>query len=85
MTAVTASQARRDFFSLIREAAEGARPIEVVAKRGNVVIVSATEYASLVETAYLLSSPANAARLRESLAQARAGQVEARDIGSLCL
>ena len=51
MTAVTASQARKDFFPLIREVAQDAKPVEVVAKHGNVVIISAAEYASLVETA----------------------------------
>ena len=38
-----------------------------------VVILPADEYDSLVETAHLLDSPANAARLLEALAAARRG------------
>ena len=38
-------------------------------KKNNVVVISQEEYESLRETAYLLSSPKNAARLHEALQQ----------------
>lgn len=41
-----------------------------------VVILPADEYESLVETAHLLTSPANAARLLAALASARLGATE---------
>jgi antitoxin YefM len=37
-------------------------------------------YSSLMETVHLLSSPANTAHLAKSIAQARAGQAQARGI-----
>jgi antitoxin YefM len=37
-------------------------------------------YSSLMETVHLLSSPANAAHLAKSLAQARTGQVQPREL-----
>jgi antitoxin YefM len=80
MAAVTATQARRDFFGMIQRVADGDGPVEVVSKHGNVMVVSAAEYESLIETAYLLSNPANADRLRRSLADARAGRVEAHEL-----
>jgi antitoxin YefM len=42
--------------------------------------VSADEYRSLKETVYLLQSPKNAARLRESLAEVREGAVEEHEL-----
>ena len=45
-----------------------------------VVMLDADEYAGLLETLYLLSNPANAARLREGMEQHRAGQVKEIDV-----
>lgn len=73
---MTATEARKSFFSLLQKVNEDHTPIEVVSKHGNAVIMSKEDYDSMDATAYLLSSPSNAARLRESIAQARAGEVE---------
>jgi len=43
-------------------------------KKNNVVVISQEEYESLRETAYLLSSPKNAARLHEALQQLEQGK-----------
>ena len=51
--------------------------MEIVSRRGTAFLVSADEYRSLRETAYLLRSPANARRLQESIEQLSAGPVEA--------
>jgi len=49
------------------------REVVVVKRRGarDVAITAADELAGLEETAYLLRSPANARRLRESLAESK--------------
>jgi antitoxin YefM len=39
------------------------------------VVISEDEYESMAETLHLLGNPINAMRLRESIAQAEAGQV----------
>ena len=50
-------------------------PIRVRRRSGeDVVLLAADEYDSLAETAHLLSSPRNAARLLEALARARQGK-----------
>ena len=44
------------------------------------VVMSFDHYSSLMETVHLLSSPANAAHLAKSIAQARAGQAQEREL-----
>lgn len=45
-----------------------------------VVVVAASEWEAMKETLYLLSDPANRDHLRQSLAQARRGEVEEHDL-----
>lgn len=70
---VTASQARARLFPLIQEVNDDQTAVEIVSKNGTAFLVSAEEYLALKETVYLLSSPANAARLRDSVAEHRSG------------
>lgn len=77
---VTASEARQRLFPLIEEVNDDQVAVEIVSKRGTAYLVSADEYHSLKETVYLLQSPANAERLRRSVAQHRAGRAEAHEL-----
>jgi antitoxin YefM len=77
---VTASEARQRLFPLIEEVNEDQVAVEIVSKKGTAFLVSADEYRSLKETVYLLQSPANARRLRESMAEIGAGTAQARDL-----
>jgi antitoxin YefM len=50
-------------------------PIRVRRRNGaDLILISADEYESLAETAHLLASPKNAARLLEALVRARKGK-----------
>jgi antitoxin YefM len=60
---ITASEARKGLFPLIKKVNEDHDAIEIVSKNGNAVLISAEDYAALREGAYLLRSPANARRL----------------------
>jgi antitoxin YefM len=73
---VTASEARQRLFPLIEEVNDDQVAVEIVSKKGTAFLVSADEYRSLKETVYLLQSPKNARRLRESLVDVREGGVE---------
>ena len=73
---VTASEARQRLFPLIEEVNDDQVAVEIVSKKGTAFLVSADEYRSLKETVYLLQSPRNAQRLRESLAELREGGAE---------
>ena len=73
--AITTSEARRDLFGLIERVNQDHTEVEILSKHGSAVLMSKDEYDALVETSYLLRSPANARRLLSSLEAARAGQV----------
>ena len=60
---ITASEARKRLFPLIKKVNEDHGAIEIVSRHGNAFLVSAEDYAALREGAYLLRSPANARRL----------------------
>ena len=77
---VTASEARQRLFPLIEEVNDDQVAVEIVSKKGTAYLVSADEYRSLKETVYLLQSPTNAERLRESLAEVRVGGATHHDL-----
>lgn len=77
--AITASEARRELFSLIERVNADHTEVEITSKRGAAVLMSRDEFDALQETAYLLRSPANAKRLLRSLEQARAGMTTDRE------
>jgi len=74
--AITASQARAQLFPLIEQVNTDMKPVVITSKAGNAVLISVSEYESMIETAYLLSTPANREWLLESLAQADRGELK---------
>ncbi len=60
---ITASEARKELFPLIKKVNEDHDAVEIVSKHGNAVLLCADDYAALREGAYLLRSPANGRRL----------------------
>jgi antitoxin YefM len=80
MVAISASEARKTLFPLIQQVNADHVPVEIVSKHGNAVLVSKEDWDSMEETAYLLRSPANAARLAEALEQARRGEAVERPL-----
>ena len=68
--------------SLIDDLARLREPITILRNgQGAAVILSADEYASIQETLYLLSTPANTERVRQGLADYAAGKARP---GELC-
>ncbi len=56
---LTASEARAKLFPLIEELNDGADPIVITSKNGNAVLLSESEYSSMLETLYIMSNPQN--------------------------
>ena len=72
---VTYTQARENLAQLWDEVTQNLETV-IVTRRGadDIALISATELASLQETAYLLRSPANAERLLKALARSQADE-----------
>jgi len=78
--AITASEARKNLFPLIDRVNDDQEPVEIVSRRGSAYLVSESQFRSLMETAYLLRSPANASRLLGSIAALEKGAGRIRDL-----
>jgi antitoxin YefM len=67
---------------ILKKMAGGGEPITITLNgQGAAVILAANEYSSIQETLHLLSSPANAERIRRSLEDFAQGKLQA---GELC-
>lgn len=80
MSAITATDARKNLFGLIQQVNEDHAPVEVVSKHGNAIILSKDDYDAMIETAYLLRNPKGAKRLLTALERAKRGEVEYHDL-----
>lgn len=71
----TYTQARANLKALLDDAVDSREPV-IIHRRGggDVALISADELRSLVETAHLLRSPANAERLLRALGRAQQGK-----------
>ena len=77
MKQVSYSEARQTLSSLLSAACDDFEEIYISRKNGDrAVIVSADEYESIKETAYLLSTTSNAKHLQESLSEAENGNLK---------
>jgi antitoxin YefM len=72
--AITATEARRRLFPLIRQVNDDRIAIEIVSNHGRAYLVAADDFESMEETDYLLRSPANAARLVAAAEETRQGR-----------
>lgn len=84
MRIINFSDARNSLRAVIDQVVEDA-DVTVISRRDapDAVVMSFDYYSSLMETVHLLSSPANAAHLAKSIAQARSGQAKQRELISI--
>lgn len=75
MTTITATEARKTFFEIIKQTNQQHEIIEVQHKTGNAVIMSAEDYESLQETLHLLSQPEFKHKFNQSVLEADSGEV----------
>lgn len=79
MTTLTATTARREFFDLVKGAAEGHKTFRIQHRRGAAVLISEEDYEGLLETLELLSLPGFRQRLKASIKQMKAGDTTSMD------
>lgn len=82
MDSLSFSETRANLKAVMDKVVADRAPVTVTRARGqeNVVMVSASEWASIEETLYLLRSPANARELLASIAELDAGKGEERSL-----
>ena len=79
MKAISYTYARNNLAEVTDGACADRNPVLITRQGGpSVVLLSWDDYRSLEETAYLLGSPRNAARLAESIAEAESGKAVTR-------
>ena len=81
MKTMTYTESRARYAEVLDQAVNDREEI-VITRQGHesVVIIALDEYESLMETVYLMQSPANARHLRESIARHRAGEAVVHDL-----
>jgi antitoxin YefM len=81
MNILTFSEARAGFKQALDEVCRDHEPTVITRQRGDhVVLMSLDDYNSMQETLHLLGSPKNAERLRESIAEFKAGKTVLKDL-----
>lgn len=82
MHTISYTEARNGLAGLMDIATRDREPITITRNgAGTVVLLAAEEYAAMEETLHLLSTPANAERIRQGLADYAAGKLQT---GELC-
>lgn len=81
MNILTFSEARASLKTVMDNVCKDHTPTVVSRVNGeHIVMLSLADFNSMKETMYLLSSPANANHLMESIAQLKAGQAQPREL-----
>jgi antitoxin YefM len=81
MDHVSYTELRQSLKKHLDKVCDDRAPLVVTRRHGqSVVVMALSEYESLEETLHLLGDPENAARLRQSIADAEAGKLAPHDI-----
>lgn len=81
MNILTVSEVRANFKAVIDTVLDTHEPTVVTNQRsGNVVMIAQDDVNAMQQTLYLLSTPNNANRLRDSLARIKAGSFELKEM-----
>jgi antitoxin YefM len=81
MQVISYSEARNSLKSVLDSVNDNA-DVTIINRRdaGNAVVMSLDHYNSIIETLYIMQSPANAAYLMESIAQFKAGKATVKQL-----
>jgi antitoxin YefM len=74
MLTVSATDARREFFDLVKQANNSHQVYRIQHRKGSAVLLSEEDYDNLLESLELLSIPGFRASMKRSIAQMKRGQ-----------
>ncbi|NLX25875.1 MAG: type II toxin-antitoxin system Phd/YefM family antitoxin [Lentisphaerae bacterium] len=69
MTTLTATEARKQLYSLLDHVSESHRPIQITGKRNSAVLISESDWMAVQETLYLSSIPGMSQSIKAGLAE----------------
>ena len=67
MTTITASEARRQLYSLLDDVADSHEPIQIAGRRNSAVLLSQDDWRAVQETLYLTAIPGLRDSIRKGL------------------
>ncbi len=67
MTAITATNARKDLYKLLRQVQDSHEPICITSKHGSGILISEEDFAAIQETLYLQSIPGMTESITEGM------------------
>lgn len=79
MKTVSATEARKDLFNLLKRSVRGHRQIRITHKEGDVILLSEEDYESLLETLELLSTPGLLKSIRRARREIARGETLSMD------
>jgi antitoxin YefM len=78
------TEARNGLFKILEQVADNHQVFIINRRNGeNVALIAESDLTSLIETVYLLRSPANARHLLEALEESRSGKIKPQTIEEL--
>jgi len=83
MTTVTMQKFATQMDEMLGEVENNGDPVLVEREQGNFIVMPERDYNSIMETLYLLSTPANAEHLQNGIAQANSGSYSTKNINDL--
>ncbi len=75
MNSWTASNARANFFQIIKEISKNSLPTRITSKEGNLILMTEEDYESLMETAELISIPGLVKSVKKSDEEIKKGDI----------
>lgn len=67
MNSITATEARKQLYSLLGEVADSHYPVQITGKRSSAVLISEEDWRAIQETLYLQSIPGMKASIKKGL------------------
>ncbi len=67
MTTITATQARKQLYTLLDDVAESHAPVQIAGKRNTAVLIAEDDWRSIQETLYLTGIPGMRDSIRKGL------------------
>jgi antitoxin YefM len=67
MTSITATEARKQLYTLLDDVAESHHPVQITGKRASAVLISVDDWRAIQETLNLQSVPGMAESIRKGL------------------